>query len=67
MDKIDHLQISEKIELDLRDCYFDDKFLKHIKNMFNNSRSIKELILWFPCNYFTDDGLIELFFDFERF
>lgn len=49
--------ITNKFEIDLRDNFLKDNMLEGIINIISNNINIKVLILWFPSNYLTDEGV----------
>ena len=56
-----------RLEIDLRDNYLDDSIMKPLICLLKNNFNCEELILWFPCNYFTDEGVGQLFKHLKQF
>lgn len=52
--------VSNSLSIDLRDNAFTDEHVKQIAAMIAKHKDLKELVLWLPDNYITDDGATEL-------
>ena len=52
--------VSNSLSIDLRDNAFTDDHVKRIAAMIAKHKDLKELVLWLPDNYITDDGATEL-------
>lgn len=53
--------VSNSFSLDLRDNAFTDAHLRGLAQTIARQKDLKELTLWLPNNYLTDDGVIEIF------
>jgi Ran GTPase-activating protein (RanGAP) involved in mRNA processing and transport len=53
--------VSNSFSLDLRDNAFTDAHLRGLAKTISRQKDLKELVLWLPNNYLTDDGVFELF------
>ena len=52
--------ISNSLSIDLRDNAFTDLHMKKLASIILKHKDIKELVLWLPDNYITDEGAVEL-------
>ncbi len=50
-------EVSEVINIDLRDNFFDNKHMEKLGEALKKHSSIKELYLWLPCNCIQDEGV----------
>ena len=52
--------ISNGLSVDLRDNAFTDLHMKRLASIILKHRELRELVLWLPDNYITDEGAVEL-------